>query len=262
MGALPCAVIGDGTPTVVAAGLWPQTGVDSRSLVQGAVTALKAVTGRRFLVLNRRRGLPSDLTMSQLAGEYADAIRAGLGGPVDVVGTSTGGSIVQQLAADHPDVVRRLVLISTASRLEGHGKALQARVAQLLEAGDVRAAMAMSATGLAPAGGKVLASVLGRTMGPRLLRDPQDVADLIATLRAEDGFDLAHCRGAITAPTLIVGGGRDRFYSVQQFEQTARLIPDAQVRIFPRRGHLSVSSSPRAQATIRGFLEYSQTRDP
>ena len=36
---------------------------------------------------------------------------------VDVVGTSTGGSIAQQLAADHPETVRRLALLSTACRL-------------------------------------------------------------------------------------------------------------------------------------------------
>jgi len=35
---------------------------------------------------------------------------------VDVVGMSTGGSIAQQLAADHPATVRRLGLISTAGR--------------------------------------------------------------------------------------------------------------------------------------------------
>ena len=38
-------------------------------------------------------------------------------GPVDLLGMSTGGSIAQQIAAQHPDVVRRLVLVSTGCRL-------------------------------------------------------------------------------------------------------------------------------------------------
>jgi len=40
--------------------------------------------------------------MSDLAAEYAGVITAHLDAPVDVVGTSTGGSIAQQLAADPP----------------------------------------------------------------------------------------------------------------------------------------------------------------
>jgi pimeloyl-ACP methyl ester carboxylesterase len=67
--------------------------------------------------LNRRPGLPSGLTMPMVAGEHAEALQAAFGGPVDVLGVSTGGSIAQQVAADHPQVVRRLVLISTGCLL-------------------------------------------------------------------------------------------------------------------------------------------------
>jgi pimeloyl-ACP methyl ester carboxylesterase len=41
--------------------------------------------------------------MAALAGEQAEGIQVRFGGrPVDVLGVSTGGSIAQQLAADHP----------------------------------------------------------------------------------------------------------------------------------------------------------------
>ena len=55
-------------------------------------------------------------TFNDMAADYAAMIREEFGGPMDVIGVSTGGSIVQHLAADHPDVVRRLVIHSSAHR--------------------------------------------------------------------------------------------------------------------------------------------------
>ena len=89
------------------------------------------------------------MTMAEIAAEHADAIRA-LGGRVDVMGTSTGGSIAQQLAADHPDVVGRLFLLSTACRLGPEGKVLQRRVAARIRAGARRQATAVMVREFAP----------------------------------------------------------------------------------------------------------------
>ena len=40
---------------------------------------------------------------------------------------------------------------------------------------------------------------------------------MIATIRAEDAFDIGKQLGEISAPTLVVGGGRDRFYPPELF---------------------------------------------
>ncbi|MGD0981237.1 MAG: alpha/beta hydrolase [Solirubrobacteraceae bacterium] len=61
---------------------------------------------------------------------------------VNIIGISTVCSIGQQLAADHPDAVRRLLLISTACRLGTVGRELTQHVANLLQSGADRRAMA------------------------------------------------------------------------------------------------------------------------
>ncbi len=61
-----------------------------------------------------------------------------------------GGSIAQQLAADHPSVVGRLVLVSTACRLGRTGRLAQRRVAARLRACAVRRAFAVMAAELVP----------------------------------------------------------------------------------------------------------------
>src|SRR4051812_4516814 len=153
---VPFAAVGKGRPLVVLPGLWPTTGVDSDHLVRGGLGPVRKLAGhRRVVVLNRWAGLPQDLTMAALAQGHADAIRDGLGDePVDVLGSSTGGSIAQQLAADHPSVVRRLVLLSTGCRLGPVGRREQARLADHLRVGAIRAA----------------GRCAGADLGPRVLR--------------------------------------------------------------------------------------------
>ena len=255
IGAIPYAAVGAGPAVVVSAGLWPATGVVGDRFVRGVLAPVRRLAvQRRLIVVNRRAGLPANLTMSDLAAEYADSIRAHLDGPVDLVGTSTGGSIAQQLAADHPDVIRRLVLLSTACRLGPYGRELQGLVAAELRAGQVRRAVGAGAADLAPPGLRTLARGLGWAAARRVVTSASAAADLAATLEAEDGFDLAACERPIEAKTLIIGGGRDRFYSADLFAQTAALIPGSILRLFPRHGHIGVTSDGRAQAMLAGFL--------
>jgi pimeloyl-ACP methyl ester carboxylesterase len=256
LGRYPYAALGSGAPVVVLAGLMPFTGVDGDSTVRGAVGPLAALAGRRRLVvLNRRPGLPRGMTMAELAAEHAEAIRSGLAAPVDVVGTSTGGSIAQQLAADHPGVVRRLVLVSTACRLGPEGRRLQRRVAARVRAGATGQALALLAASLVPPRrGRLAAGVAGRLLGPRLVRDRQGLDDMATTLVAEDEFDLARCAEPIRARTLILAGADDRFYAPELFEETARLIPDSRLCLLPGRGHITVMRDRRFAAELAGFL--------
>lgn len=54
--------------------------------------------------ISRRVGIEPGTTMADLANDYTEALEDGFGGPVAVLGISTGGSLALQLAADpkHP----------------------------------------------------------------------------------------------------------------------------------------------------------------
>ena len=194
--------------------------------------------------LNRRADLPLGLTMAMLAAEHADAMRGEFGEPVDVLGLSTGGSIAQQLAADHPDVVRRLVLISTGCRLRPVARLAQRRVAARIRAGAARQALAVMAAELVPPWrGRYIAAVVASALGPRWF-PAEDLRDMAITIDAEDSFDLAECP-AIASPTLLIAGGRDRFYDLAILEETAALIPGCRLSLHPDAG---TSPSPAARA--------------
>ncbi len=210
---------------------------------------------RRVMFVNRRDGLPRGMSMADLAEEHAAAIRSLGGGPVDVAGISTGGSIAQQLAADHPDVVDRLVPLSTACRLGQQGRELQRRVAARIRRGAHRQAIAVMMAGLVPPRrGQLAAGALAWLAGPRLLAGGDDLTDMATTIEAEDAFDLATCGSPIRAPTLILVGSEDRFYSPELFAETAGLIPGSRLRVFERRGDITVTTHREWSSEIECFI--------
>jgi pimeloyl-ACP methyl ester carboxylesterase len=70
-------------------------------------TSMYRFLGRDYTVFSvvRKPGLPQGYTLTDMTTDYAAMIRAEFGGPVDVIGISTGGAIVQPLAADPSDLV-------------------------------------------------------------------------------------------------------------------------------------------------------------
>jgi pimeloyl-ACP methyl ester carboxylesterase len=252
---LPVLEGGAGPPLLYLGGLLPVAGVDSSLARRTAeVSARPFADIRRVIFANRRPGLALGSTIGAIAAEHAEAIRALDCGPVDVLGVSTGGSIAQQLAAEHPGAIRRLVLVGTGARLSPRTRRMQARVAQHVRAGDRTRALALAAADVVVGGGEPLARVLAPLVWP-LARRAGDLSDLAATIEAEDGFDLARCEGTIAAPTLIVAGARDRLYPGPLLDETRRLIPGSVLLVVPRRGHLTVMGDSRVAPAIRAHLE-------
>ena len=99
----------------------------------GLATSMYRFLGDDYTLFNvlRRPGLPQGYTLADMAGDDAVMIRDEFSGPVDVIGISTGGSIVQHFAADQPDLVRRLVIHPSAHRLSDPAKAAQLEVGHL-----------------------------------------------------------------------------------------------------------------------------------
>ena len=69
--------------------------------------------------------MPADTTFAEVAARHAHAIDAYFGEPVDILGHSTGGSLLLQLVADRPDVVRKAVVACAAYSLGPVGRRAQ-----------------------------------------------------------------------------------------------------------------------------------------
>ena len=253
-GGLPYLAVGQGPPLVVFSGLSPEhanpTGLARRFELQTLKPFAKDFT---VYAVNRKPGLPAGSTIRDLAGHYAQAIAHEFPGPVCIQGISTGGSIAQQFAIDHPHLVRRLVLAATACRLSPYGREIQRRFAELIKDGRPRRAYAALGPALAATatGGRAFAALMWLFGASQR---PHDPSDMLSTVAAEDTFDASPELHRITAPTLLVAGGRDRFYSPELFRDTAEGIPNARLALYQDKGHAGVMTHKPAIREIVAFL--------
>ena len=249
----PFLKVGQGPPLLVASGL---TSEHKNPAGRWRKMALSWVApfAEHFTVYltNRRPGLAPGTTMADMAADYSAAIRHDIGEPVSVHGTSTGGSLALQLAIDSPELVERVVVAAAACRLSEEGRRLQRELIRRTEAGDPRGVGALLLGSLAPRALRYPARGIGWLAGNTFAVD--DPSDTLAVMAAEDAFDAEPGLARIQAPTLVLGGTADSFYSEELFRRTASGIPDGRVVIFPGKTHMYVAGSAVPAAAALGFL--------
>ncbi|MBN2074443.1 MAG: alpha/beta hydrolase [Dehalococcoidales bacterium] len=199
-------------------------------------------------MVGRKPGLPEGYTMRDMSNDYAEMIRHDIGTIVNISGVSTGGPIAQWFTVDHPELVRKLVLISTGYRLSDFGKQAQLKMLEAARTGS-RRTTAASMIGLILKGltGR-LVSGLFWLMGPMIYGS--DMSDGIAELDAEDKFNFKERLPEIKVPTLVIGGAEDPLYLIRE---TAEGIPDARLILYENAGHTAMMKKD-FQNTVLNFL--------
>ena len=188
-------------------------------------------------VINRRRGMPAGYTTHDMAADYAAVLEQELG-PSHLMGFSTGGEIAQYVAIDHPAAVSSLILVVSACCLSEEGRGICERWQTLAREGrwqELRVDMA-SVT-VSGETNKRLARLFMGMFGRLIIKAPSDAQDFLTTLGADLGHDTTERLGEISAPSLIIGGSEDPFYSEDTIRETAEKIPDATLRLYDGVGH-------------------------
>jgi len=191
-------------------------------------------------VVLRKPGPPPGYTFQDMANDYAAMIGEEFDGPVDVIGVSTGGSIALNFAADHPELLRRLVVHSSAYTLSEAAKQLQLRMGELAQQRQWAQVSAVLLSTMFPRSGTLktlsrpLVWLLAQLMS---LSAPDDPRDLVVTIEAENQFNFKEGLAQISAPTLVVAGTEDFFYTPDLVGETAAGIPDARLILYEGMGH-------------------------
>jgi pimeloyl-ACP methyl ester carboxylesterase len=193
-------------------------------------------------IVSRKTDLPQNYTLKDMADDYAVMVGEEFGGcPVDIIGLSTGGSIAHHFAADHPDLVRRLIIQSSAYTLSDDSRAIQMKVAELAEKKQWMRAYAMLIGHMVPHHGieKVfyIPLVWGGAFTASRFMSPKNPSDLIVTIRAEDKFNFEERLTEINVPTLLIAGRNDPFYPEELFRKTASKIHNCKLVLYPNMGH-------------------------
>jgi pimeloyl-ACP methyl ester carboxylesterase len=145
-----------------------------------------------------------------------------------------------------------LVVVASAYRLGPRGRQVQQDLARLTRAGDPVGGFAGLMTAMLPAPLQGPAYPVARVMARSIA--PKDLSDMLVTLDAEDVFDVGDQLDLITAPTLVIGGAKDAFYTRELFEQTAAGVKDGRAHIYPDWGHGRTSTSSTTTNLTLGFF--------
>jgi pimeloyl-ACP methyl ester carboxylesterase len=214
---------GDGFPLLLLGGLGLSVS-DMRRITAGLAP------GRRVIAVdNRGSGKssrpPGPYRIEQMAADALALMDAIEVPSADVLGISMGGRIALSLALDHPDRVRRLVLVSTGPRAAGHRWLVRI--------------------------GMQLSTLAGRLGGER-----QSKAALQAQFDATSHYDCTDRLGEIRSPALVVHGRHDQVAPYAVAEEMAAAIPGAKLVGFTG-GHLVsiVTHTDKVVAAVREFLD-------
>lgn len=251
---LPYNRLGEGLqPLVVFQGL----------LFENKPQAGMLVSGYKFLeadytiyVVLRKPDLPAGCTLKDMADDYARMIEEEFGGPLDVIGVSTGGSIAHHFAADHPDLVRRLIIHSSAYTLSDSAKRLQFDIADLagqrqwVQANAALVRAMLQRKGEVQTFSRPITWLASQAMG--WMSRSVDPNDLVVTVAAEDQFNFKDHLAEIKAPTLVAGGMEDPFYTPELFRETAEGIPNAWLALYAGVGH--PASGKQFERDVLAFL--------
>ncbi len=194
-------------------------------------------------------------------------------GPVHLFGNSLGGAVVTRVAALRPDLVRSLVLISPALPFLDPRRSVQGRLVPLvfLPGASQLARRRLALVEPAELARQVLAACFAdpTRIPPQRLAEAEAEARLryevpwywdayLRSLRGLVGsFLRAYLPGSgslwrlasrISAPTLVIGGERDRLVDPRVATQVAGLIPDARLLMLPDVGHVAQLEVPEITA--------------
>ena len=174
-------------------------------------------------------------------------------GKADIIGYSLGGGVALRTAIQHPGLVRKLVVVSTAFRRDGWYPEIVAAMAQM-----------------GPAAAEPMKQSPMYQMYARIAPRPADWSVLITKLGEllRRDYDWSKDVAAILAPTLLIFGDADAVrtaHAVQFFELLGGGKKDAgwdgsgmsnaRLAIWPGLTHYNIWSSPALAPTVTLILD-------
>jgi poly(3-hydroxyalkanoate) depolymerase len=219
-----------------------------------------AMDGRQTIAFDAPGTGESDLPrrplgMGGLAGLVAKLLDELGYDRVDVLGVSFGGAVAQQLAIQHQERVRRLILAATTYGLGAiPGNPLTLAILLTPLRYYSRSYFELVSPYLYGRAGEDQRLVHQQALA-RLQRPPS-LLGYYLQMAALTGWTSLPFLRRIRQPTLVMGGSDDRIVPMINARVLRRLIPDARLYVVDGGGHLFLLDRARESAeAITGFLD-------
>lgn len=202
-------------------------------------------------LVTRKSNLPDDYSVQNMATDYAHIIEQEFNGKVHaVIGVSYGGLITQYLAHMFPDVSDNFILLGAAYRVPDEGSMLDYNYATMMSEGNYQSALQLIFSGDVYYDSKKnaeLRSIVAVSNNP-LIETFQNIKsdtfekDILIEAKAEINFNAEAICMEINVPFLIIGGENDHYFPIDIIRKTADLIPQSELILLEKTGHLDLLS--------------------
>ena len=245
---------GQGRKTLV---ILPGLSVQSVIPSAGAITqAYQAMTDDYTVYLfERRNKVPRQYSIQDMAADTFAAMQTLGFEQIDLFGASQGGMIAMTIAAIHPSFVNKLVLGSTACRVNDQQFTTVASWIEKAQAGDAEA----------------LYLSFGRAIYPESLFEQyrkalillskhvtqSELSRFIILAESMRGVDLSALLNHITCPVLVLGANDDRVLGGKACKELCDCLQNAvalETYSYDSYGHAAYDTAPDYRARMLQFL--------
>jgi len=163
-----------------------------------------------------------------------------------LIGHSMGGVVAQRFAAEHPEMVERLVLIASPRadqrpRFRADNRVAAASIALFQGLAYALGGIKRLARRTVADPALMSGDALEEHLRPLRVRgSAAAVRQMIRDSSGDEPVDPAR----VTAPTLLLWGSDDRIVPPKVGEELARLLPNARIEVLPGAGHMLPEERP------------------
>lgn len=203
-------------------------------------------------LFDRKRVVPEGYTIEQMAQDTVEAMRiAGIDNAI-LMGCSQGGMIAQVIAAKWPQMVKKLVLCSTAAQPDDNALKVLSGWIKLAQSGNMQAFNR-----------DVFKHVYSQEYYEKYeqsfklaedLGTPADVEHFIPLAKACLGYDSREILSSIKCPVMVVGSNIDNVLGGESSRHLAQAL-DAQLLMYDKYGHAAYDEAPDLHDHLLKFFE-------
>lgn len=233
----------------------PGVSIEPVSKSAAAVAAAYDMFGKDYTVyvFDRAKNIEGKYSIEDMAEDTAAAME--LAGIQDayILGASQGGMILLCLVRDHPELVNRGILASTAARVSGQGAAVLAQWRDLARAGDVEG---------------INREMFSKLYTPEYRETYKEAFSMLEKQGSADGvrklaelceacisFNCLDTLDGIKCPMLVIGAENDTVFPAEEFSREMAEKLNCELYIYEKYCHAVYDEAPDYKDRIMAFFE-------
>lgn len=203
-------------------------------------------------LLDRKKVIPENYNIEAMAEDIYQTIQALGITSAYIYGVSQGGMIAQYLAIDHPDLVKKMVLCSTACKATEQTKEVCGMWADIARTEDVPA---LNRSFFKVVYSDALLDACKDTM-PELEKvgTAEDCQRFEHLVTACMDFDISDKLSKITCPVLVLGSAHDSALGADSMRYIAKTL-GCEIHLYDQYDHAVYDEAPDLKERIHAFLK-------